>query len=108
MAKFANNNGKNASTSYTLFKVNCGYYSRVSFEEDVDFCLKSCSADKLARELKELIEVCFQNLHHAQEVQKKAHDKEVKSYSYVLSEKIWLNSKYIKTKRNQKLKRKFF
>ena len=31
-----------------------------------------------------------------------------KPKSYSLSEKVWLNSKYIKTKRNQKLEAKFF
>ena len=41
-------------------------------------------------------------------MQKKAHDKGIKSRSYALSEIIWLNSKYIKIKRNKKLKNKFF
>ncbi len=45
---------------------------------------------------------------HAQELQKRAHDKEVKSRSYTPGEKVWLNSKYIKTKRNKKLESKFF
>ena len=52
--------------------------------------------------------VCQKNLHHAQELQKRAHDKGVKSRSYVPSDKVWLNSKYIKTKRNRKLEAKFF
>ena len=52
--------------------------------------------------------VCRENLHHAQELQKQAHNKGVKPWSYALGEKIWLNSKYIKTKRNQKLEVKFF
>ncbi len=54
------------------------------------------------------MEVCCQNLLHAQELQKRAHDKRVKSRRYAPSEKIWLNSKYIKTKRNKKLESKFF
>ncbi len=54
------------------------------------------------------MEVCCQNLLHAQELQKRAHDKGVKSHSYPLGEKVWLNSKYIKTKRNKKLESKFF
>ena len=51
---------------------------------------------------------CRENLHHAQKLQKQAHDKRVKPQSYSSSEKVWLNSKYIKTKRNRKLERKFF
>ncbi len=54
------------------------------------------------------MEVCCQNLLHAQELQKRAHDKGVKSRSYAPGEKVWLNNKYIKTKRNQKLESKFF
>ena len=64
MAEFAYNNTKNASTGHTLFELNCGYYSRVSFIEDVDFCSKSRSANKLAEELRELMEVYYQNLLH--------------------------------------------
>ena len=52
--------------------------------------------------------VCRENLHHTQKLQKQAHDKGVKSQSYSPSEKVWLNSKYIKTKHNWKLEAKFF
>ena len=52
--------------------------------------------------------VCRENLHNTQELQKCAHDKGVKSRSYAPSEKVWLNSKYIKTKQNRKLEAKFF
>ncbi len=38
----------------------------------------------------------------------RAYDKGVKNYSYTPDKKIWLNSKYIKTKRNKKLESKFF
>ena len=78
------------------------------YEEEVDFCSKSKSADKLLVELKELMIVGWENLHHAQKLQKRAHNKGVKSRSYVLSDKVWLNSKYIKTKRNRMLEAKFF
>ena len=37
-----------------------------------------------------------------------AHNKGVKLRSYAPNEKIWLNNKYIKTKRNRKLEVKFF
>ncbi len=106
--EFAYNNAKNASTDHTLLELNCGYHPRVSFKEDVDPHSRSRLANELTEELRELVEVCCQNLLHALELQKRAHDKGVKSRSYAPGEKIWLNSKYIKTKRNQKLESKFF
>ena len=62
MAEFTYNNAKNTSTSHTPLKFNYSCHSRISFEEDIDLCLKSCFANKLAEELKELIKVCCQNL----------------------------------------------
>ena len=59
-------------------------------------------------ELRELMNVCRQNLLHAQNFQKQTHNKGVKPWSYSPREKVWLNSKYIKTKCNQKLEAKFF
>ncbi len=108
IAEFAYNNAKNASTGHTPFKLNCDYHPRISFKEDVDPRLRSRSANELAEELRELIEVCCQNLLHAQELHKRAHDKGVKSRSYAPGKKVWLNSKYIKMKRNKKLENKFF
>ncbi len=52
--------------------------------------------------------VCRENFQHAQELQKQYHDKHAKSRSYAQGEKVWLNSKYIKTKRNRKLEAKFY
>ena len=49
-----------------------------------------------------------ENLQHTQELPKRAHNKGTTLRSYVPGEKVWLNSKYIKTKRNQKLEAKFF
>ncbi len=108
MAKFMYNNIKNASIGHTSFKLNYGYYLKVSFKEDVDPCSRSRSIIELVEELKELKEVCCQNLLHTQELQKTAHNKAVMSRSYVSGEKVWLNSKYIKMKRNKKLEIKFF
>ena len=48
------------------------------------------------------------NLYYTQDLQKQAHNKDIKPRSYALDVKVWLNSKYIKTKRNQKLEAKFF
>ena len=52
--------------------------------------------------------ICRKNLQHAQELQKRAHNKGVKPRSYFSGDKVWLNSKYIKTKCYQKLEAKFF
>ena len=88
MAEFAYNNSKNASKGYTPFKLNCGYHPCMSYKEQVDPRSHSKSADKLAEELRELMTVCCENLHHAQELQKRAHDKRVKPRSYALGEKV--------------------
>ncbi len=62
MIEFTYNNTKNASTGHTPFELNCGYHSRVAFKENIKLCFRSCSTNKLAEELRELIEVCYQNL----------------------------------------------
>ncbi len=88
IAGFAYNNAKNASTGHTPFELNCGYHPKVFFEKDVDLRSRSHSANKLAKKLRELIEVCCQNLLHAQELQRRAHDKGIKSRSYTPGEKV--------------------
>ena len=108
IADFAYNNAKNASTGYTSFKLNCGFYPRVSYEEDVDPRSRSKTVDQLATQLQTLMSMCRENLQHAQELQKRYHDKHAKPTSYAPGDKVWLNSKYMKTKRNRKLKFKFF
>ena len=108
MAEFAYINAKNASTSHTLFELNYGYHPRMSYKEDVKHRSQSKSADELSVELRELMIVCRENLHHVQELQKRAHDKGVKPRSYSPGKKVWLKSKYIKTKHNRKLEAKFF
>ena len=108
MAEFAYNNAKNVSTGHTLFELNCGYHPRVSYEKDLDPRSKSKIAEKLSSELRNLMAICQQNLHHVQELQRQAHDKGVKSQSYAPGNKVWLSSKHLKTKRNHKLEAKFF
>ena len=106
MAKFAYNNAKNASTGHLPFELNCGYHSWMSYKEEVDSHSKSKSADELSPELRELMIVCWENLYHAQELQKRAHNKGVKPRSYAPSDKVWLNSKYIKTKKKLEVRGK--
>ena len=108
MAEFTYNNIKNASTGHTSFELNCGYHPWMSYEEKVNPCSKSKSADKLSAEPRDLMIVCQENLHHAQELQKRAHNKSIKPRRYAYGDKVWLNSKYIKTKQNRKLEAKFF
>ena len=108
MAKFAYNNAKNTSIGHTPFELNCGYHLRVSFEKNIDPRSRSCSANKLAEKLRELMKVCCQNLLYGQKLQKRAHDKGVKNRSYAPGKKVWLNSKYITMKRNKKLENIFF
>ena len=108
MVKFAYNHAKNATTGHMHFELNCGYHPWMSYEEDVDPGSRSKLADELSGELKELLIVCRENLYHAQELPKYAHNKGVKPQSYASDEKVWLNSKYIKIMRNRNLKAKFF
>ena len=108
IAEFAYNNVKNASTGHTPFKFNCGYHPKIFFKKDIDLCSKSRSANKLTEKPKELIKVYCQNLLPIQNLQMKANDNGVKSWSYALDKKVWLNSKYIITKKNKKLESKFF
>ena len=108
MAEFAYNNAKNLSTSHMPFELNYGYYPYVSFEENTNPRSQSKSADELSAELRDLMTVCRENLYHGQKLQNQAQNKGVKPKSYALCDKIWLNSKYIKIKRNPKLEAKFF
>ena len=96
------------STSYISFKLNCGYYLWMLYKKEVDSHSKSKPANELLAELREKMIVCQENLHHNQELPKQAHDKRIKPQNYNSKEKVWLNSKYIKTKHNHKLKAKFF
>ena len=108
MAKFAYNNAKNSSIGHTPFKLNCGYHPHVFFEKNTNPRFQSKSADKLSAELQDLMTVCQKNLYLAQELQKRAYDKDVKPRSYSPGDKVWLNNQYIKTKCKRKLEAKFF
>ena len=109
MAEFTYNNAKNASTGYTPFELNCGYHPRISYKEEEILYprSKSKTAKELSFELRELIIVYQQNLYHAQKLQKQAHNKSVKFQNYAPGNKVWLSSKYLKTKWNCKLEAKF-
>ena len=88
IAGFAYNNAKNASTSHTPFEFNYGYHLCLAYEEDLDPRSKSKTAEELSFELRKLMTICQQNLHHAQELQKQAHNKDVKVQSYTSGDKV--------------------
>ena len=98
MAEFAYNNAKNTSTGYTPFELNCDFHPQVSYKKNVNPCSKLKVANKLAVKLRNLMFVYRKNLQYAQELQKRYHDKHTKPRSYAPGDKVWLNSKYIKTK----------
>ena len=88
MADFAYNNAKIASSGYTSFELNFGYHPRMLYKDNVDSRSKSKSADNLSMELRELIIICRENLHHTQKFQKWANDKGVKHKSYAPNDKV--------------------
>ena len=100
MAEFAYNNAKHASMGYTLFELTCGYHPRVFYKKDVDPHSRSKAADKLTQKFRNLMVARRKNLQYVQRLQKRAHNKETKPRSSVFGKKVWLNSKYIKTKYN--------
>ena len=100
MVEFIYNNFKNTSKGHILFELNRGYHPQVSFKDKCNAYSKSLSANRLAMELRELINVCYKNLLHTQDLQKRANDKRVNPHSYAQGEKIWFNSKHGKTKQN--------
>ena len=78
------------------------------YKKKVDLCLKLKSVDKLSAKLRRRIIICQENIYHSQKLQKQAQYKSVKPRTYVPSNKVWLNSKYIIIKRERKLEAKFF
>lgn len=108
IAKFVDNNSKNANIGYMFFELYCNYYLCVFFQDEVDLHSKSQSTNKQIKQLRQLISICQQNLLHAQKLYKKAYNKMVKLRSYTPGKKVQLNNKYIKKKQNEKYKAKFF
>lgn len=70
MAEFAYNNTINANPSHMLLKLNCSYHLCVSLKNETNPYLKSCLAEKLIKELRNLIFIYQQNLFHIQKLQK--------------------------------------
>lgn len=106
ITEFVYNNAINVSISHKLFEFNYEYLSLIFFEKEINPHLKSKSANKIAKKLKKLIIIWQQNLFYTSKLQKLVYIKRIKSRSYYYDKKIWLNSKYIKTQKNCKLKNK--
>ena len=68
MTEFIYNNVKNASISHILFKLNCGYHPCILFEDNANSRSKSCLAEELAKELRDLMFIYQQYLFYIQEV----------------------------------------
>lgn len=49
-----------------LFKLNDDYYPYIFFKKDINPYFRSCFADKLAKELKDLLLIYYQKLLDAQ------------------------------------------
>ena len=81
MVKFAYNNTKTTSIGHTPFELNYDYHPQILYEKNVNPRFKSRSADKLSTQLRELMIVYQENLHHAQELQKRVHDKGIKPWA---------------------------
>ena len=95
MAEFVYNITKNASTGHTLFKLNCGYYPCIFFNNDTNFLFQLKTAIEQSSKLNKQMTVCQKKFYYTQEFQKQVHDKGVKSRSYVSSNTVWLKNKYI-------------
>lgn len=65
MAEFVYYNAKNGSTGHTSFELYYSYYSHISFEDKANPYSKSRLADELAKELRDQMLICQQNLLYA-------------------------------------------
>lgn len=70
MAVFAYNNAKNIITGHMLFILNCKYYSRMLYKDDVNSHFKSKSVHTLLDKQRERIIVCYENLYYTQKFRK--------------------------------------
>lgn len=98
MAKFAYSNAKNTSNDHKFFKSNCAYYFPMSYKKEVNSHCKLKLANELCVKLRVLTIIFKKNLYHAQDLQKRVYNKGVKRKTNAFSNKVGLNTKYIKMK----------
>lgn len=108
VAEFAYNNARNSTTGISPFEANLGYSPRMSWDEDVDPKSRSRAAVDNAKHLATLMGVCKEAILAAQETQATYANRHRKSREYSVGDYVWLNTKYIRTKRNRKLEFKNF
>ena len=70
------------------------------YKKNVNPYSKYKSVDKILIKLRKMIIICKENIYHILKPLKQANDKNIKLRSFFLSNKVWLNSKYIKIKQN--------
>lgn len=107
MTEFIYNNTKNRSTIYIVFEFNFKYRSQVFWKNETNSYSKSHSIHELIKKLKKLIIICYKKLLYFPNLKKK-HVIKRQAYELFIGKKISVNNKHIKTKRNDKLKNKFF
>lgn len=108
LAEFSYNNTKNAGTSHMLFELNCGYPIWLFYKKNINSYSKLKTVEELSWKLFQFIIVCQENIYHTVKLEKSSNNKYAKRKSYTPGNNVYLNNKYIKTKRNRKLKAKFF
>ena len=108
VAEFSYNNAKHATTSTSPFEANLGYRPRMSWDEEIDPRKRSKCAVEEAKHLTNLIRQCRENIAEAQLTQVRYYDRMHQERLYKLGKKVWLNGKYINTKRARKLEQKMF
>lgn len=88
MAKYVYINAKNSSLSYTPLHLNCKYYFCIFDKNDIHFCSKLKAAEKLCKEIKDIIKTYCKNLYQTQDFQRYAYNKGVKLKNYALGNKV--------------------
>lgn len=106
--EFWYNNIKNAITIYIIFKIKFGYYYWVLFKNKINIHLKFSWVNKLAKKLRKIIIILYQNIFYFQKFQKKVFKKYVKSKTYTHSKKTYFNIKKFQKQLNYKSKNKIF
>ena len=109
MTKFVYNNNKHASIQMFSFEIMQKYISRMSFENFVNFKVKSKSVNDHVKYLTKLLNVFKINLIHVQKLQiKYKNAKTLTKKNFKIKSFVNFNIKNIRIKRNRKFEWKFF
>ena len=108
MAEFADNNADFTATTLSLFFMNYGFHSQMSFEPDLTTyemthqCLQAQSAEELTAKMDEILAFTKQHLTEACEAMLKQANQHQKDVEYEVKDMMFLSSKNIKTQRLSK------